>query len=298
MKIQQLACFIEVARTNNFTIASKNLFLSQSSVSYNIRELERELGVSLFSRGFNGSSVDITPQGKALFEIADEIIRLHSECEEQFENIRKEEKRSVPIVCSESLLYNVAPHLVKYAATERSLLSPVSLNIFSAYTIKDVERVIKDGSAEFALYPERPGEDLNCTAVMDSRLFAFVPATYPAAREKTIHLSDLISLPLSLPSEEEQGLRQHIDKMIHSEHISIEVFPCTGDILQDRLANVSLGQCYTISTDWHVNDRYIKKIPIDNPYSNMPIYAIWKKNLILPEQTVSLINYCKKIPLL
>lgn len=295
MKIQQLACFIEVARTKNFTIASNNLFLSQPSISYNIRELERELGVALFSRGFNSSSVDITPQGEAFLEVASEILALHNECGTLFESIRQEAKSTIPIVCSESILYNIIPELVKYTSSELSTVSPASLKIFSAYSIKDVERVIESEMAEFALYSELPSENMNYTEVINSHLLAFVPASSPVSRNKTVTLAELADMPLALPSDDDVSLNRYIQKMFEHEAIKPTLFTCRGQLLQDRLANVSLGQCYTISTDWHVNSRFIAKIPIDNSYNNIPIYAIWKKNRILSDITSRLIKYCKNI---
>lgn len=50
MTLQQIKYFLEVAKTQNFTVAAKNLFVAQSSLSYAIRELERELAIPLFVR--------------------------------------------------------------------------------------------------------------------------------------------------------------------------------------------------------------------------------------------------------
>lgn len=54
MTLTQLEYFLEIARTRSFTEAASNLFVSQSSLSYAIRELENELDVSLFVRRLNG----------------------------------------------------------------------------------------------------------------------------------------------------------------------------------------------------------------------------------------------------
>lgn len=50
MKLAQLRYFMEVYRMENLTQAANNLHISQPSVTVAIRELERELGVSLFYR--------------------------------------------------------------------------------------------------------------------------------------------------------------------------------------------------------------------------------------------------------
>ncbi len=50
MNIHQLKCFITLARTLNFSEAAKQLFLTQPSISRQIKCLESEVGLRLFDR--------------------------------------------------------------------------------------------------------------------------------------------------------------------------------------------------------------------------------------------------------
>ena len=50
MKLEELECFLEVAKQGNMTVASKALHLAQSTVSERVQQLEANLGVSLFER--------------------------------------------------------------------------------------------------------------------------------------------------------------------------------------------------------------------------------------------------------
>ena len=71
MNSKQLACFIEVAESLNFTEASSNLFLSQPAVTYQIQTLEEEIGVPLFVR--SKKSVSLTPAERNFYTDAKEI---------------------------------------------------------------------------------------------------------------------------------------------------------------------------------------------------------------------------------
>lgn len=71
MNTKQLACFIEVAESLNFTEASSNLFLSQPAVTYQIQSLEEELGVPLFIR--SKKNVSLTTAGRNFYTDAKEI---------------------------------------------------------------------------------------------------------------------------------------------------------------------------------------------------------------------------------
>ncbi len=82
MKLQQLRYICEVANNNlNVSTAAQNLYTSQPGVSKQIRLLEDELGVEVFTR--NGKHLtQITPAGQEILNIAREMLR-------QVENIRQ-----------------------------------------------------------------------------------------------------------------------------------------------------------------------------------------------------------------
>ena len=63
MDINQLNCFITVAQTLNFSEAARRNYVSQSTVSRYVSDLEKEFGVQLFTRSHR--DVIITSEGKA-----------------------------------------------------------------------------------------------------------------------------------------------------------------------------------------------------------------------------------------
>ena len=72
MDINQLNCFISVAQTLNFSEAARRNFVSQSTVSRYIGELEKEFGVQLFTRSHR--DVMLTHEGKTLLPYALDIV--------------------------------------------------------------------------------------------------------------------------------------------------------------------------------------------------------------------------------
>jgi DNA-binding transcriptional LysR family regulator len=63
MNDAQLNCFLAVCRTLNFSRAAEQLFITQPALSYQIRSLEKELGVALFER--STTHVRLTDAGSA-----------------------------------------------------------------------------------------------------------------------------------------------------------------------------------------------------------------------------------------
>lgn len=72
MEIRNLNTFLKVAVLKNFTQASKELGYSQSNVSTQIQQLEREVGAPLFNR--IGRSVSLTQYGEQLIPYARQIV--------------------------------------------------------------------------------------------------------------------------------------------------------------------------------------------------------------------------------
>ncbi|RAJ42246.1 DNA-binding transcriptional LysR family regulator [Kitasatospora sp. SolWspMP-SS2h] len=68
MELRQLEYFVAVAEERNFTRAAERVHISQSGVSAQIRQLERELGAELFDR--SARVVTLTVAGKAALEHA------------------------------------------------------------------------------------------------------------------------------------------------------------------------------------------------------------------------------------
>ncbi len=65
MTLMQLRCFVALAEELNFTRVAERLYVSQTSITYQIKQLERELGVELFER--STKSVSITGAGKLIY---------------------------------------------------------------------------------------------------------------------------------------------------------------------------------------------------------------------------------------
>jgi DNA-binding transcriptional LysR family regulator len=72
MELRHLRYFSTVAQEQSFTLAARRLHVSQSGVSGQVRELERELGVPLFRR--HQRKISLTPEGAVFLREAEEIL--------------------------------------------------------------------------------------------------------------------------------------------------------------------------------------------------------------------------------
>lgn len=81
MDIRVLRYFLAVAREQSFSTAAERLFLSQPTLSRQLKELEDELGKTLFIRSNKG--VTLTEEGMILRKRAEEIVDLMDKTEQE-----------------------------------------------------------------------------------------------------------------------------------------------------------------------------------------------------------------------
>lgn len=82
MDTESVKLFWLVQQNGNITKAANDLFITQSAASKKLKQLEKELGVSLFRRGKGQLQAELTPAGKAFSQIADRMLLLYDQAEE------------------------------------------------------------------------------------------------------------------------------------------------------------------------------------------------------------------------
>ena len=81
MNLKQLRYFLVVAEEKQITSAAKRLYIAQPPLSYQLKQLEKELGAQLFKRTAHG--IELTDAGQIFQSYANEIISLAQNAENQ-----------------------------------------------------------------------------------------------------------------------------------------------------------------------------------------------------------------------
>src|SRR5262245_10634169 len=145
MEFYQLQGFLEVADSQSFTQAAKNLFLSQPALSLQIKALETELGEPLFER--QGKQILLTPAGRMLQERAQQILGLALQAEQEIQAARGLQAGSLRIGASDSLCLYVLPAMVQFF---REHFPGVNLQFVNRHSA-EVVSLVAAGEVEFGL---------------------------------------------------------------------------------------------------------------------------------------------------
>ena len=105
--------FCEVVKYQNISKAAEQMYISQSAVTQSIQKLENMLGGKLFFRSKIG--VELTEEGKNLYEYIKDSIETMSNAENIFSNYVNLEKGKIRINGGNTLLYAlIMPSLIKF----------------------------------------------------------------------------------------------------------------------------------------------------------------------------------------
>jgi LysR family transcriptional regulator, low CO2-responsive transcriptional regulator len=108
---RQLRAFATLARTGSFTLAAKQLFLSQSAVSHSMKALEREIGCRLLDR--MGKKVALTQAGEHLLHHAERILSEMSVARSSIERLGKWGRSRLRISASATACQYILPSVLR-----------------------------------------------------------------------------------------------------------------------------------------------------------------------------------------
>jgi len=142
IKLEQYKIFNEAASTLSFSLAARNLFISQSAVSQTIHTLEKELNTQLFIRKPKG--VILTNEGKLLFQQISQALSLITNAENQIINQHNLTKGLLTIGASDTLSENyLMPYLVqfnqRYPGVKIQMVNRTSLEIIDLLKTGQIE---------------------------------------------------------------------------------------------------------------------------------------------------------------
>ena len=148
MEIRVLKYFLAVAREQNISAAAQSLFLSQPTLSRQLKELEEELGKQLFIRG--SRKIALTEEGLLLRKRAEEIVELLDKTEKELSNSDEQVSGEIYIGAGET----DGLRLIAKAAKELQEQYPqITYRIISGDAVDITERLDK-GLIDFALLLE------------------------------------------------------------------------------------------------------------------------------------------------
>lgn len=185
MEIRHLKLIKEVAETKSLTKAKDALFLSQSALSHQLKEVENQLGTQLFHRV--NKQLILTTAGKMVLDSAEKVLSELEETELSIKKYVSGNTGTIRLATQCYTCYHWLPSLMKDFKRE---FPNIEIEIFHNNSA-DVEDQLLDGNIDLAVIYEssdKPG--IKYHELFRDEMFAIVPKDHPWAKKPYLEAHD------------------------------------------------------------------------------------------------------------
>jgi DNA-binding transcriptional LysR family regulator len=187
--MRALQCFIAIVDTGSISDAARQLYASQSAVSHQLTQLEREVGATLLIRTTRG--VRLTTPGRAALPFARNALHYADSVVAAAKQAAHSAGGVLRIGCAQSLTSVLAPVIQRW-----HLQSPdVSVILRESTTVAELHKLLDDDEVDMVFMPG-PGPDRFASVVAMQEEFVVVAAADSWLADRTaVRFEDLDARP-------------------------------------------------------------------------------------------------------
>lgn len=283
MELRVLNYFLAVAREENFTKAARQLHVTQPTLSRQIADLEKELGVKLFVR--SNHNIILTEDGMILKQRAQEIISLAEKTKKEFLNRDEVLAGTVSIGSGE---FRSTEYLAKIIALFRRKCPDVRYEIYSgnANNIRDyIERGILDIGLMSEPIDIRKYDFVNMP--VREQWGIFVPSDSPFSARESVEPKDLDGMSIVTATGDFNQSR--IGKWLGKYKERVEITAMSNLPYNEAvLAKENIGIMLSINLNCTYEDLHF--VPL-SPVLEVSTALAWKKDQMFSAATTAFIEF-------
>lgn len=261
--------FYIVAKNGSISAAANILFISQPAITFQIKKLEEQLGVSLFTRTKHG--VILTEEGKTLFNYVKNGIENITNGENAITNLKNLDSGTIRIGVSTTICrYILMPHLEKFHKKYPKIDIQINNNLSN-----NLLKELRNGNLDILIMfsPENDNKDLILKPIVDVQdIFVGNKKYYDLTKGK-LNLKNLESYPLILPSSSSNS-RIHLNKYLKENKCDInpKLEVVSYNLIIDLIkAGFGIGYATKEFISDELNNKSLYEIKIDNNISKRTI---------------------------
>lgn len=268
--------FYVVAKNNSFSKAAEELFVTQPSVSYSIKQLEERLDIKLFKRNHKG--IKITPEGKEVLKYVKKSYNDISIGERGLKENRKLKSGKISIgVQSHIGRFFLFPYLENF----HKKYPNIEINISSRNT-SELIKLLENNDIYFVIDTspiETEYSNLIIEPLMELEHCFIVSSTY-GIENKNIKLQDLVDYNLILPVTRSTP-RKQLTKLLNKKGIMLNPFMTieTTEMLIDAVKkNIGIGYVIKKAIKEDLKNNTLEEIKVDTPLPKLLLNLVYIEN--------------------
>ncbi|HLR52394.1 MAG TPA: LysR substrate-binding domain-containing protein [Candidatus Avamphibacillus sp.] len=286
MELRQLEYFMTVCKTLHFTQAAEELYISQPSLSQQIKKLEFEVGTPLFDR--IGKKTALTEAGKILLAHSQRIFHELEQAEAAIRDLNGLERGNLTLGALLTCVnYLLPPAIVKF----KQLYPNIELSVLGLKASEIHEKLHENELDLGIAFLPIIDEDLESIPLFTEELSLAVPLNHPFANRKEVEMEELKDAQMILLPES-YFLRKLIDT--YCLEIGLTLKPTLEMTTMESLIQmVSEGVGVTILPSPYLDslkNNQIVKVNLANPTPQREIGFIYRKEKFMCQATKTFIS--------
>jgi DNA-binding transcriptional LysR family regulator len=284
-RLQQLRGFCYAAQTGSMSKAAAKMELSQPSVSLQIQALEKELNATLFER--KGPKIELTHDGRILFELAQHLVEGFALLNETFEAKRSAiDIGRLEIAAGGSTIQYVLPAFVEKFVEKYPGIDLKLVNV----TGQDGLKLLRDGEVDFCVGPmlDIP-DDIEFRPIVKYDPVLITPKGHPLAARDKVTPRHICKYPLILPPRHLSTWRQ-VEYAFTQEGLTYEVkLEVGGWEVIKKYVELGLGVSIVMSICMTGNEN-LEEIPVSGYFPQRTYGVVLRKGKQLSPQAKGFIE--------
>lgn len=197
MNTRDIEYYVQIVKQKNFTKVAKYFQVSQPTITYALKRLEKELDAALITRDRSHHELVITPAGKQLFIHAQSILQEIKMAKAEITQLQKKKLRfGMPPIIGNEYFPKLSSYFIK-----SQLMDQIEITDGGS---RDLYGMIHQGRIDLAILGSTQpiiDQKLEIELLLDKRFMIVVAPTHPFADRQTISFSDLIAEQFVLLNE-------------------------------------------------------------------------------------------------
>jgi LysR family hydrogen peroxide-inducible transcriptional activator len=281
MTLQELKYLVALADHGHFGRAAEACFITQSTLSTQIKKLEDFLGVTLFDRSLK--RVTPTPIGQEILQAARSIVEESERIRELAKHAQDPMARTIHL----GVIPTLGPYYLPHALTLVHKKHPDLRLLLREEMTPQILEHLANGKLDAGLLALPVNDDsLRVEPLFYEPFLAALPAGHPLAKRDTLKVSDIINEKLLLLDEGHCLRDQALDVCGSGSRGREEVRATSLETLRQMVAmglGLTLLPALAVDAGPRISKKAVEIRPFKSPPPGRTIALVWRRRAPFPE---------------
>lgn len=259
-----------ISKEGTLTKSALALHLTQSALSHQLKELEREMDSKIFQR--MGKRMQLTDNGTRFLQSAEKILAEIRALQEDISNSKNGKTGRLNICTQSYTAYHWLPSIIK---SYRQLSPDINLHIVSEASKRPLEYLLR-GELDVAIVrTQMANTKIHYQPVFEDQLMTVMSKNHPLAGKKIFEIADFEGTEVIMPaydaSYQDTPLIEHMIQLQHIKINNLQRIHYTDAAIEMIDADLGIG----VIADWLLKPYLESKNIVAIPFSHAIARRTW-----------------------